>query len=73
MRQGYTKGLEAYIDGSIEDPKLREIDWNIAVYTLTGQMTLVLHHKWRRAFYLSYGHNEYTPRLLQPGYKSEVI
>lgn len=56
MRAVYTLGHGGYIDESIEDATLREIDWNISIYTLTEQWSLVLKSKWRRAMYLSAGH-----------------
>jgi hypothetical protein len=49
------RGVDAFIDPTIEDPKLREFDWHIATYTFTEQWDRVLAAKWRRAVYIQQG------------------
>lgn len=55
MEERYIKDIEAYIDPAIEDIWLRVIDWQINVYTFTGQMDKVMRAKWNRAAYLQGG------------------
>jgi hypothetical protein len=55
MNEYWRDGIDKYIDDSIQDPKLREFDWNIAAATVTHDWAKVLIHKWRRVVYIQKG------------------
>lgn len=49
------KSTGDFIDRTIEDPRMREFDWHVALYTFVGNLTKVIEAKWRRASYIQKG------------------